>query len=439
MSDTGIQLNELQDKAVVAATDSTAKDTASIVTGGPGVGKTFTAQVIVSRFKEKGRNVALCAPTGRAAKRLNEVTGFPASTIHRLLKPMVKDGVFFFSKNRGDPLEHNVIVIDEASMVDVPLMASLCRAVKRNTQMCIIGDVDQLPSVGPGSVLSDLISCGKIPATRLTEVVRQKAGSSIVTNAHRINSGTMPVRPTLGIGEDSSLHDVFAFCDRTAPGDKLPDGKDFDFAILKEGEDEKVATLTVEIAKRFGAQIIVPMHKPLVGTKELNKRMQASMNPLKGGMHPIDYGPVQFREGDRVMNTKNDYERGIFNGDMGWIKKIDPTGSGRIVVDFQVVTDDNKDDFLEAAFSRSDLIQLTHAWAISIHKSQGCEWEHVIIPLHRSHHIMLQRNLIYTAVTRAKKFCWLIGSDSAISTAVRTNVANKRETLLRSLMNVVER
>lgn len=441
-------LNEKQAQAV----DAALTHQVSIITGGPGVGKTYTARVILELLSEAGHRVGLCAPTGRAAKRMHELTGAPAKTIHRLLEPKLifQTGKFVFTRDRANPLEETTIILDEASMVDVSLMASLCRALSKNSKLVIIGDIDQLPPVGPGSMLKDLIFCHKLPVTTLNEIVRQKEGSHIVSNAHRVNRGLIPIQPDGMPATSATFKRAMSEIEKMGIeyGSKLPNGKDMDFHIIADLREDEMVDHICELAQAHpDAQILVPMHKVMVGTANLNKRLQNKLNPLKGGMHPYTHHKVEFREGDKVMYTMNDYSKGIFNGDHGFIQRIEFTkpdasedGSTsepkqvNVLVAFNTVDDDGEADVTEVGLRKEDLINLTHAWAITIHKSQGCEWDKVIIALHKSHYRMLQRNLLYTAITRARLVCWLFGGDRIVMTAARAFDTSKRKTMLKELM-----
>ena len=438
-------LNTLQQQAVDLAVNSRHK--VVVISGGPGVGKTFTMKTIMDELRRKfgasdasiqigAVHAMLAAPTGRAAKRLNESTGYGASTIHRLLEPQkdAKGGGFFFTRNEGNPIPSAFLGLDESSMIDVPLMASVCKALRPDARLILVGDADQLPSVGPGKVLADCISAG-VPNVRLTEILRQAEGSNIIKNAHRINSGSLP--------RDSRQ-------DREAPKD--------DFVWYKDTDEDdivdRVRKLALRITEETGVrpQVIVPMHRPKVGTKNLNKQLQQVLNPGGSSRNKMTYGKddwaVVYQEGDVVMNLKNDYDRGLMNGDVGRIVRIETKRGAEpkddkivVYVDFNVVVEDvsketgegtghYRDESKISEFSRDSLMQLVHAWAITIHKSQGCEWDDVIIPLWSGHSIMLQRNLLYTAATRAKKRVFLIGSEAAVQQAVRTTNAMDRQTLL---------
>lgn len=418
-----------------------------IVTGGPGVGKTFTARAVVEKLISKGHRVALCAPTGKAAKRLTEATTHVATTIHRLLEPIKgRNGGFYFQRGANNPLTQTAIVVDEASMIDVSLMSSLCDAITDTTVLILIGDVDQLPSVGAGAVLRNLIDSQVVPVVRLDEVVRQKAGSFIVKNAHRINNGVSPIPVPDTPSGDAVFKDVMAFADEHEPGSKLENGRDYDFQLFFESSDEKVLAKAVRLAQKYDGQVIVPMHKTAVGTQSLNSAIQNAVNPLRPGMRILDYGRfgTQFRIGDKVMNTKNDAELGVFNGDAGVISdiKLADRSEGTpntIIVDIPITFEDTetgvwKEETRSISFGGERISQLMHSYAITIHKSQGSEWEHVIIPLIKGHTIMLQRNLIYTAITRAKKMVWLIGTPDLILKAARNLKANSRKTLLGDIL-----
>lgn len=393
-----IQLTEQQMSAVQMALTSKV----SILTGGPGTGKSTITGSIIRLLLARGRTVLLAAPTGRAAKRLSEATGLEAKTIHRLLefKPG-GDGPFL--RDAQNPLDADLVIIDETSMVDILLMNHLLGAIDTGSHLLLVGDVDQLPSVGPGNVLRDIIASEVIPVTRLETIFRQAEDSYIIVNAHRINQGQPP---------------AFA---RNAS----------DFFLFAETDPQKAADWVVDLVSqrvpaRFGfnpqtdIQVLSPMHRGAVGVGELNQRLQEVLNPPAPGKAEYRHGSRVFREGDRVMQIKNDYERLVFNGDMGRIERLDLEEAAALIdFDGRAVT---------AEFSQLD--EVVHAYAVSIHKSQGSEFPVVIIPLLTQHYLMLQRNLLYTGVTRARKLVVLVGSKQAIAMAVRNDRIASRNTKL---------
>lgn len=379
----GLNLAPEQLKAVEAAY----VNQCMVMTGGPGTGKSTTIRIIVRLFEQLNKNVRLASPTGRAAKRLEEATGRPASTIHRLLEYKPQRG---FERNADNPLDCKVLIIDEASMVDLPLAYYLLRAIPAGCRLILVGDVDQLPSVGPGSVLKDIIESGVIPTVRLTEIFRQAQGSLIVINAHRINMGQK------------------LYFD--------PDAERKDFIILKEENREIIGDRIIELvrdklSKKFNPlsdiQVLSPMHAGSAGAVELNRRLQETCNPPSKQKPEIKHGDRTFRLGDRVMQIKNNYELDVFNGDIGCVVSVDPR-AGTLTVRYD----------RDVHYSRSDLDELQLAYAITVHKSQGSEYQCVVIPMTSAHWVMLQRNLLYTAVTRAKKFCILVGQNKAIYRAI---------------------
>jgi exodeoxyribonuclease V alpha subunit len=367
-----------------------------VMTGGPGVGKTTIVKAILRILAAKGTKLLLCAPTGRAAKRMTEATGFEAKTIHRLLEIDPKTGSF----RRGDdnPLDCDLLVVDEASMVDVLLMQSLLRAVPDGAALLIVGDIDQLPSVGPGQVLADLISSGAVPVVRLTEVFRQAALSRIISNAHRINQGSMP---DLGRSEGES-----------------------DFYFISAESPEAAVSRIVELAKirapkRFGLdpirdiQVLCPMNRGGVGARSLNIELQSAINPA--GDRKVERFGWTFALGDKVMQIENDYDKDVYNGDIGTIDDVN-ADAGEISVCF---------DGRSVTYGLGELDTLVPAYAATIHKSQGSEYPAVIIPVLTQHYPMLQRNLLYTGVTRGKRLVVLVGQKKAIAIAVR-NVSGRR-------------
>jgi exodeoxyribonuclease V alpha subunit len=367
-----------------------------VITGGPGVGKTTIVNSILRILAAKGMRLLLCAPTGRAAKRMSEATGREARTIHRLLEVDPKTGGF----RRGPdcPLDCDLLVIDETSMVDVLLMHALLRAVPDRAALLVVGDVDQLPSVGAGQVLADLIGSGAVPVVRLTEVFRQAAKSRIIVSAHRINEGQMP---DLGRPDEES-----------------------DFYYVPADDPEHAVTRIIDLVKaripqRFGfdpvrdIQVLCPMNRGGVGARSLNIELQAALNPA--GERQVQRFGWTFAPGDKVMQIENDYDKEVYNGDIGYIEQLD-LEAGEITVKF---------DGRSIVYGFGELDMLVPAYAATIHKSQGSEYPAVVIPLLTQHYPMLQRNLLYTGVTRGKRLVVLIGQKKAIAIAVR-NVAGRR-------------
>src|SRR5277367_1472796 len=367
-----------------------------VITGGPGVGKTTIINAILRVLAAKGVGLLLCAPTGRAAKRMAEATGFEAKTIHRLLEVDPKGGGF----KRGDdnPLDCDLLVVDEASMVDVMLMQALVKAVPDKAALLLVGDIDQLPSVGPGQVLADIIGSGAVPVVRLTEVFRQAAASRIIINAHRINQGSIP--------------------------DLSPPGTNSDFYFVQADEPETAVARIIElvktrIPKRFGLnplqdiQVLCPMNRGGVGARSLNIELQAALNPA--GDRKVERFGWTFAPGDKVMQIENDYDKEVYNGDIGYIDNVDPEG-GELKASF---------DGRSVTYGFGELDTLVPAYAATIHKSQGSEYPAVVIPVMTQHYPMLQRNLLYTGVTRGKKLVVLVGQKKAVAIAVR-NVSGRR-------------
>jgi exodeoxyribonuclease V alpha subunit len=377
-----------------------------VVTGGPGVGKTTIVRGIVNILAKKGLTIALAAPTGRAAKRLCEATGQPAATLHRLLEWRPHEGVF--GRTAGKPLESDLLVVDEASMIDVRLAADLFGALAGGTRLVLVGDVDQLPSVGPGNVLADIIASGAVPTVRLTEIFRQAAESLIVTNAHRIHDGLLP--------------DLGAPPAEGAVADKR------DFFFLEEDDPARAAALVRDLVatrlpRRYGLggqdiQVLAPMHRGELGAGNLNALLQAA---LTTGADEIKRGARIFRVGDRVMQMRNDYDKDVFNGDVGQVARLDAE-AGELVVRF---------DDREVIYETDDLDELGLAYAATVHKSQGSEYPAVVVPVHTQHFVMLQRNLLYTAVTRGKRLVVLVGSRKALGLAVRNGDVAARGSRLR--------
>lgn len=370
----------------------------SLLTGGPGTGKTTTIRSVLRLLAAKGKTVLLAAPTGRAAKRMAEATGHEAKTIHRLLEVDPSAG-FSFKRNPDNPLEADVLIVDEVSMIDLVLMNNLLKAVGPQTHLLLVGDADQLPSVGAGNVLRDLLACGSIPTVRLEVIFRQAQNSTIITNAHRINRGEMPIFP-----EDKT-----------------------DFYFFGKAEPEEVAPLIVDIIanrvpKKFGVdpvrdiQLLSPMHRGSVGVGNLNQLLQAELNPPNPAVAQYQSGSRLYRVGDKVLQLRNNYDKDVFNGDIGLIEAIDlEMGEAVIRFDDHAVT-----------YDMSELDEITPAYAMSIHKSQGSEYPIVVIPVLTQHYMMLQRNLLYTGITRARERVILVGTRKAIAMAVKNNRVEKR-------------
>jgi exodeoxyribonuclease V alpha subunit len=381
----------------VAAIRLALKSKVLVITGGPGVGKTTIVKAILRILAAKGTDLQLCAPTGRAAKRMTEATGYEAKTIHRLLEVDPRSGGF--RRSEDNPLDCDLLVVDETSMVDVLLMQALLKAVPDKAALLVVGDIDQLPSVGPGQVLADIISSGAVPVVRLTEVFRQAAQSWIITAAHRINRGSIP--------------------------DLSPPGTDSDFYFVQAEDPETAVARIVELAKthipkRFGLdpirdiQVLCPMNRGGVGARSLNIELQAVLNPA--GDEKVERFGWTFAAGDKVMQIENDYDKEVYNGDIGTINRVDAV-AGEVVVTF---------DGRSVAYGLGELDMLVPAYAATIHKSQGSEYPAVIIPVLTQHYAMLQRNLLYTGVTRGKRLVVLVGQKKAIAIAVRNVGGRKR-------------
>lgn len=367
-----------------------------VLTGGPGTGKTTTLQVIVSFFREHHISVALAAPTGRAAQRMGSVAGLKASTIHRLLEFRPGKGHFHFARNADNPLPLGVLIVDEVSMVDILLMQSLLCALRPDTVLLLVGDSNQLPSVGPGNVLADIIASKNVPHVELTTIFRQAAQSRIVVAAHEIIHGTAP---------------------------DFSNKKEGNCFFINEEDPGKCLSTIVELVSRrlpqhYGfnpitdIQVLTPMHKGILGTQNINRTLQTILNPQEKKMVR---GEIAYALGDRVMQIRNNYDLGVFNGDIGYV--IDIIDNSECVVDF---------DGQKIRYEHKDLDELVHAYCISIHKSQGCEFKAVIVIMMTQHYVLLQRNLLYTAITRARDLCILIGTPRAVGIAVSNNEAFHR-------------
>ena len=389
---TGLSLAESQ----IAAIRQALLAKVFVITGGPGVGKTTIVNSILRILAAKGVTLSLCAPTGRAAKRMTEATGFEAKTIHRLLEVDPKTGGF--KRGSDNPLECELLVIDETSMVDAMLMQALMKAVPDHAALLIVGDIDQLPSVGPGQVLADVIASSAVPVVRLTEVFRQAAQSRIITTAHRINQGSIP---------DLSK----------------PDG-DSDFYVVPADDPETAVARIIELVKtripqRFGldpirdVQVLCPMNRGGCGARSLNIELQAALNPA--GERKVERFGWTFAPGDKVMQIENDYDKEVYNGDIGYIDDVDPE-DGELTASF---------DGRAVTYGFGELDTLVPAYGATIHKSQGSEYPAVVIPVLTQHYAMLQRNLLYTGVTRGKRLVVLVGQTKAVAIAVR-NVSGRR-------------
>jgi exodeoxyribonuclease V alpha subunit len=383
-----------------SAVDEAARRQVLVVTGGPGVGKTTIVRAILAVLARAKVDVRLAAPTGRAAKRMSEATGEGAMTLHRMLEfePKTRS----FKRNRHNPLEAGAVVVDEASMLDLAMADALTDAIAPGTRLILVGDVDQLESVGPGAVLRDVIASGALPCVRLRQIFRQAARSLIVTNAHRINEGQPPLAP--------------------------PDGANADFFIVERRDPERARAtilelLTTRIPQRFGldpardVQVLTPMNRGPVGALALNEALQAALNP-KGDA--FVRGTRTFRTGDKVMQLRNDYDKNVFNGDVGFVSSLDPE-EGTLVVRF---------DEREVAFDASDLDDLSLAYACTVHKSQGSEYPAVVVPLLTTHFVMLSKNLLYTAVTRGKRLVVLVADPRAVDLALSRGRREERRTRL---------
>jgi len=394
---TGLALADSQREALRLALTSKVL----VITGGPGVGKTTLVNSILKVIGAKGVELALCAPTGRAAKRLSESTGLEAKTIHRLLESDPKTGGF--KRSDEHPLDCQLLVVDETSMVDVPLMRALLKALPDEAALLLVGDADQLPSVGPGQVLADIIGSGTVPVVRLTEVFRQAAESQVIVNAHRINQGKMPV---LEAREGSD----FFFVDAADP---------------EEGVRKLLIVVAERIPGRFGldpvrdVQVLCPMNRGGLGARSLNIELQKALNP-PGELRVERFGWT-FCPGDKVMQVANDYERDVFNGDLGVITGLD-LDEAELTVSFEG---------REVAYGFGELDELVLAYATTIHKSQGSEYPAVVIPLTTQHYTMLARNLLYTGVTRGKRLVVLVGQRRALAIAIKNGSGRRRWSKLR--------
>jgi exodeoxyribonuclease V alpha subunit len=394
---TGLALSGSQKEAVALALRSKV----TVITGGPGVGKTTLVNSLLRIVQAKKAQVLLCAPTGRAAKRLNESTGMEAKTVHRMLEFDPRTGSF--KRNRGRSLKCDLVVVDEASMMDVVLMSHLLCAIPADASLWIVGDVDQIPSVGPGTVLADVIGSGMVPTVRLTEIFRQASSSRIIVNAHRINRGAMPRE---GAGEEKT-----------------------DFYFIPASDPEEIASKLMHVVleripSRFGfhpvreVQVLTPMNRGGLGARSLNAELQKRLNPRSEPR--VERFGWTFAPGDKVIQTVNDYDKEVFNGDIGTIASIDPAGN-LATLEFEG---------RQVPYELHQLDEIALAYATTIHKSQGSEYPAVVIPLATQHYLLLERNLLYTGVTRGRELVVVIGQHRALGKAVNTARSNLRRTTL---------
>lgn len=392
--ETGIEYDEVQVEAIRQAIASKVM----VLTGGPGTGKTTTTKAIIAALQSAGMRILLAAPTGRAAKRMSEATGMEAKTIHRLLEYNPQDG---YKRNDENPLEGDALIVDECSMIDIILMNNLTKALPTTMRLVLVGDIDQLPSVGAGNVLRDIIDSGVIPVVRLTRIFRQAQSSRIVMSAHAINRGCFP---------------------------DISNGQHTDFFFMKQEEPEKVAESIVSLVRdrlpkayrqpTTNIQVLTPMQRGVVGAANLNMALQQALNHNTAA---LARGGYTFKEGDRVMQLRNNYDKDVYNGDLGYVRSVDME-ERTLTVDF---------DGQMVEYEASELDELTLAYATTIHKSQGSEYPIVVMPVLMTHYVMLQRNLIYTGITRAKKICVLVGQTKALAYAIHNMKVLKRNTRLK--------
>ena len=390
----GIEYHDVQIAPIKQAIDSKVM----VLTGGPGTGKTTTTQGIIAAYKAAGLRILLAAPTGRASKRMSEATGMEAKTIHRLLEYNPQDG---YKRNDENPLEGDALIVDECSMIDIILMYNLMKAIPEHMRLVMVGDIDQLPSVGAGNVLRDIIESEKIPVIRLTRIFRQAQSSRIVMSAHAINQGRFP---------------------------DISNGMNTDFFFIKKDDPEQVADEIVKLVRDrlpkaykqplCNIQVLTPMQRSVVGAGNLNTVLQQALNH---NTLSLSRGGNTYKLGDRVMQIRNNYDKNVFNGDIGTVEKVN--------LEDRTLTINFDDTMVE--YEASELDEVVLAYATTIHKSQGSEYPIVVIPVLMTHFVMLQRNLIYTGITRAKKICVLIGQTKALSYAIRNLTVSKRNTLLK--------
>lgn len=394
----GVQYEDVQRLAIEQAVQSKVM----VLTGGPGTGKTTTTQGIIAALKSLGLKVLLAAPTGRAAKRMSEATGMEAKTIHRLLEFSPADG---YKHNQDNPLKGDALIVDEASMIDLILMNSLLKAMPLEMRLILVGDIDQLPSVGAGNVLADIINSDVVPVVRLTTIFRQAQASRIIMSAHAVNHGLMP---------------------------NLTNGQNSDFFFIRNEDPQSVSAAIVDLVRNRlpkayhvspdSIQILTPMQRGIVGASNLNIAVQDVVNPSTQMLRRSGY---TYRQGDRVMQIRNNYDKDVYNGDIGKISEVDMEDR-MLTVNF---------DGRNVVYDLTELDELTLAYATTIHKSQGSEYPIVVMPILMTHYVMLQRNLIYTGITRAKKVCIMIGSQRALSYAIYNQTVTKRNTRLRERLN----
>lgn len=390
----GMKYDEIQADAIRKA----ALAKVMVLTGGPGTGKTTVTRGVIAAYRAYGLKILLAAPTGRAARRMAEATGLEAKTIHRLLECKPPEG---YQKKEENPLEGDVLIVDECSMIDIVLMNSLLKAIPANMRLILVGDIDQLPSVGAGNVLRDIIDSERFPVIRLTRIFRQAQESRIIMNAHRINGGKLP---------------------------DISNGPGSDFFFLHQDEPEQAAAEIVDLVKNklpryyktnaSAIQVLTPMQRGAVGAANLNLALQEALNPSGDGLRRSGF---VFRPGDRVMQIKNNYDKEVFNGDIGLIESVDMTDRMLIV----------RFDDRNILYELAELDELVHAYATTIHKSQGSEYEIVVMPVLMNHYVMLQRNLIYTGITRAKRILVMVGTKRALSYAIGNVIVTRRNTMLK--------
>ena len=402
----GIMKSEIvYDEVQQAAINQAMESKIMVLTGGPGTGKTTTTQGIIEAFKARGKQIILAAPTGRAAKRMTEATGMEAKTIHRLLEYNPMDG---YKRNDENTLEGDVLIVDECSMIDIMLFYNLMKAIPANMRLILVGDIDQLPSVGAGNVLRDIIDSRQIPVVRLTRIFRQAQSSRIVMNAHAINAGQFP---------------------------NISNGKQTDFFFIKAEDADSIPGLIVSLvrdrlSRAYGynpkeIQVLTPMQRGNTGAGNLNIELQNALNPTGDA---LTRGGYTFRRGDKVMQIRNNYDKNVFNGDIGYITSVD-TNERTLSVTY---------DGRVVEYDVTELDEITLAYAITIHKSQGSEFPVVVMPVTMKHYVMLQRNLIYTGITRAKKICVLVGTTKALAYAIHNQTVSKRNTRLKERLNITK-